>query len=114
MTFEINIKCLWKHPATSNHLEITKIKWSEVSDPIVITAHGLRQLQPGHRQIPIKPGTEELTNLLSALQDLGKFPHFKNTHSLTRHLVKELTRQSQSSVPNEQATSPKRNKSNYN
>ena len=25
MTFELNIKCLWQHPATSDHLKITKI-----------------------------------------------------------------------------------------
>ena len=60
-------------PATSNHLEITKIDWSEVSDPIVITAHSLSQLQPGKWKIPNKPGTEELTNLLSALQNLRIF-----------------------------------------
>ena len=67
MTFELNIKCLWQHPATSSHLEITKVEWSEISDPIVITAHGLRQLQPGNWKSPNKPGTQELTNLLSSL-----------------------------------------------
>ena len=96
MTSELNIKCLWLHPATSNHLEVTKIEWSEISDPIVITAHSLRQLQPGNWKIRIKPGTEELTNLILALQELTKFPHFKNTHPLTRYLVKELLRQCQS------------------
>ena len=113
MTFELNIKCLWQHPATSNHLEITKIEWSEISDPIVITAHSLRQLQPGNWKIPIKPGTEELTNPLSALQELTNFPHFKNTHPLTTHLVRKLIRQCQSSVSDEQAIIPKRNKTNY-
>ena len=54
MTFELNIKCLWQHPATSNHLEITKIEWSEVSDPIVKTAYSLRQLQPG--KFPLNQG----------------------------------------------------------
>ena len=68
LTFEPNIKSLWQHPATSNHLEITKFKWSGISDPIVITAHSLRQLQPGNWRNPIIPRTEELTNLLSALQ----------------------------------------------
>ena len=85
LTFELNIKCPWQQPATSNQLEITKIEWSEVSDPIVITAHSLRRLKPKNWKIPIKPGTEELTNLLSALQKFAKFPHFKNTHPLTRH-----------------------------
>ena len=113
MTFELNIKCLWQHPATSNHLEITKIEWREASDPIVITAHSLRQLQPGNWKLLIKPGSEEQTNLPSALQEFTKFPHFKNTHPLTRHLVKELIRQCQSSISDDQATSPKRNKSNH-
>ena len=77
MTFELNIKSFWQHPATCNHLEITRIEWREASDPIVITAHSLRQLQPGIWKIPIKPGTEEQVNLLSALQEFKKFPHFK-------------------------------------
>ena len=97
MTFELNIKCLWQHPATSNHLEITKIEWREASDPIVLTAHSLRQLQPGNWKILNKPGTKEQANLLSALQDFKKIPRYKNTHPLTRHLVKELIRQCQSS-----------------
>ena len=63
MTFELNIKCLWQRPATISQLEITKIEWSEKSDPIVITAHSLRQLQPGTWNFSIKPGTEEQTNL---------------------------------------------------
>ena len=113
MTFELNIKCLWQHPATSNHLEITKIEWREESDPIVITARSLRQLQPGNWKIPIKPGTEEQAKLLSALLEFTKIPHFKNTHLLTRHLVKELIHQCQSSTFNDQTTSPKRNKPNY-
>ena len=113
MTFELNIKCLWQQPATSNHLEITKIEWSEISDPIEITAHSLRQLQSGKWKIPIKPGTEELTNLLSALQEFRKFPHFKDTHPLTRYLVKELIGQCQFSTYDDQTTSPKRNKTNY-
>ena len=114
MKFELNIKCLWQHPATSNHLEITKKEWREASDPIVITAHSLRQLQPGSWKIPIKPGTEGQTNLLSALQEFTKFPHFKNTHPMTRHSVKELIRQCQSSTSDGQAMSPKRNKTNHN
>ena len=112
-TIELNIKCLWQHPATSNHLEVTKIEWRETSDAIVITAHSLRQLQPGNWKILIKPGTEEQTNLLSALQEFTKFPHFKNTHPLNGHLVKELIRQCQSSTFDDQVTSPKRNKTNH-
>ena len=113
MTFELNIKCLWQHPATSNHLEITKIEWREASDPIVIRTHSLMQLQPGNWKFPIKPGTEEQTNLLSALQDFTIFPHFKNTHRLTRYLVKELIRHCQFSTSDDQATILKRNKTNY-
>ena len=113
MTFELNIKCLWQHPATSSHLEITKIKWSEISDPIVITAHSLGHLQPGNWKFPIKPETEEQTNLHSALQGFTKFPQFRNTHLLTRHLVKELIRQRQPSTSDGHAASPKRIKTNY-
>ena len=81
-----------------NDLEITKIEWSQVSDPILISAHSLTQLQPRNWKIPNKPRTEELTNLLSALQKFTNFPQFKNTHPLTRHSVKKLIRQCQSSV----------------
>ena len=98
MTFELNIKCLWQHPARSIHLEITKIERSEASDPFVITAHSLRQLQLRNWKIPIKPGTEEQINLLSALQEFTKIPQFRNTDPLTRHLVKDLIRQCRSST----------------
>ena len=114
MTFELNIKCLWQHPITCSRLEITKIEWREASDPIVITAHSLRQLQPGNWKLLIKPGSEEQANLLSALQEFTKFPHFKNTHPLNRHLVRELILQCQSSTSHNQATSPKRHKTNHN
>ena len=113
MTFKLNIKCLRQHHATSNHLEITKIERSQVSNPIVETTHSLRKLQPGNRKNPFKPKTEEFTNLLSALQDFTKFPLFKNTHPLTRLLVKERNCLCQSSISNDQATGPKRNKTNY-
>ena len=113
MTFELNMKCPWQHPATSMLLEITKMEWREASDPIVITTHSLRQLQPGNWKIPIEPRSEEQTNLFSALQEFTDFPHFKNTNPLTRHLVKELIRQCQSSTSDEQATSSKRNKTHH-
>ena len=113
MTFELNIKCLWQHPPTSSHLEITKIEWCEAFDPIVITAHSLRQLQPENWKSPNKTGTEEQTNLLSALEEFIKFTQFRNTYPLTRHLVKDLIRQSQLSTSDDQAPSPKRNKTNY-
>ena len=114
LTFELNIDCLLRRPATKNHMEITRTAWSEISDSIVIAAHNLRQLQLGNWKIPIKPRTEELMNLPSAFQEFTKFPHFKNTHPLTIHLVKELIRPCQSSVSDDQATSSKRNKTNHN
>ena len=113
MTFELNIKCLWQHPATSSHLEITKIEWSKKFDPIVKTAHSLRQLQPGNWKLFIKPGTQELENLLSFLQEFTKFPPFKKPRPLTRHLVKEIIRRCQSSTSDDQVTNPKGNKPNY-
>ena len=113
MTFKLNIKCLWQHPATSNQLEIKKNEWSEKSEPIVITAHSLAQLQPWNWKNPIEPVTEKQTNLLSAVQEFTKIQHFKNTYPLTRYLVKELIRQRQSSTSDDQATSPERNKTNY-
>ena len=61
-----------------------------------MTAHCLRQLQPETWKIPSKPGTEELVNLLSALQETAKVPHVNNTHPLTRHLVEELYGKQQS------------------
>ena len=114
MTFELNIKCLWQHSATINHLEITKIEWSEPFDPILITAHSLKQLHFGNWKNFFKPRTEELKNLFSALQEFKKLPHFKNVHPLTRHSVKELISQCQSSTSDNQATSPKRNKTDSN
>ena len=94
-------------------MEITKSEWREASDPIVITTQSLRQLQPGTWKVPINPGTEEQANLLSALQDFTKFPHNNNTHPLTRHLVKELIRQCQSSTSDDQATNSKRHKTTH-
>ena len=53
MTFELNIKCLWQHPATINHLEIKEFEWSQVLDPIVFRANSLRQVLSGILKIPI-------------------------------------------------------------
>ena len=69
MTYELNLKCIWQHPVTGNHLEITKIVWGEVEKPIIITVKSLRQAQPGTWKIPIKQDTEDLINLLSSLVD---------------------------------------------
>ena len=79
MTFDFNIKCLWQHPATSNHLEITKIEWREASDPIVITAHSLRQLQPGNWKLLIKPG---LKSKLISSQPYKNLQNFRTSKTL--------------------------------
>ena len=114
VTFEHNIKCLWQHPATRNHLDITKKEWSRVLGPIVLTALSLKNLHPRTWKIPIKPGNEELTNLLSASQEFENFPDFKNTHPLTTYLVKKLIRQYQSLFPDKQTSGQKGNKTSYN
>ena len=90
MTYELNLKCIWKHPATGNHLEITKKVWGEVEKPTIITVRSLRQAQPGTWKIPIKQNTEDLINLLSSLVDFTKFSFFAQAHPLQKHLVKEL------------------------
>ena len=87
MTYELNLKCIWLHPTTGNHLEITKIVWGEVENPNIITVRSLRQAQPGTWKIPIKPDTEELINLLSSLIDFTKFPFFAQAYPLQKHLV---------------------------
>ena len=42
MTFQPNLKCIWQHPTTANHLEVTKIVWEKVEKPIIITVTSLR------------------------------------------------------------------------
>ena len=76
MTYELNLKCIWQHPTTGNHLEITKIVWGEVEKPIIITVRSLRLTLPGTWKIPIKQDTEGLINLLSSLVEFTKFPFF--------------------------------------
>ena len=110
MTFELNIKCIWQHPATKNHLEITKIEWSETDQPIIITVNSLRQLQPGIWKLPIRQGSQELTNLLATLLEYLVFSKSNNTHPLTSYLVKELIEHCQSLVAGDQATQPKQQK----
>ena len=67
----IHQKCLSQHHSTSNHLRITKIERSELSDAIVKTIDSQRQLEPGTWKIPIKQWNEKLTNFLSALQEIS-------------------------------------------
>ena len=84
MTYELNLKCIWQHPTTGNHLQITIIVWGEVKKPIIITVRSLRQAQPGTWKIPIKPDTEDWINLLSSLIDLTKFPLLCSSSSITK------------------------------
>ena len=112
MTYELNLKCIWQHPVTGNHLEITKIVWGEVEKPIIITDKSLRQAQPGTWKIPIEQYTEDLINLLSSLVDFTKFPFFAQAHPLQKHLVKELILHCQSLTHDGQSSS-KRAKTSY-
>ena len=88
--FQINIKCIWLHPAPNNNLELTKIERSKTDQPIVITLNSFSQLQPEIWKLPIKQGTQELTSLLSTLHENSVFAKINNTHPLSRYLVKEL------------------------
>ena len=90
MTYELKLKCIWQHPTTGNHLEITKIIWGEVEKPIKLTVRSLRQAQPGTWKVPIKQDKEDLINLLSSLVEFTKFPFFIQAHPLQKQLVKEL------------------------
>ena len=112
MTYELNLKCIWQHPTTGNHLDITKLVWGEVEKPIVITVRSLLQAQPGTRKIPIKPDTEDLINLLSSRIDFTKFPFFAQAHPLQKHPVKELILYCQSLTHDGQSSS-KRPKTSY-
>ena len=113
MTYELNLKCIWQHPVTGNHLEITKIVWGEVEKPIIITVKSLRQAQPGTWKIPIKQDTEDLINLLSSLVDFTKFPFFAQTHPPQKHLVKELILYCESLTNDNGQSSSKRPKTSY-
>ena len=112
MTYELNLKCIWQHPTTRNHLEITKIVWGEVEKPIIITVKSLGQSKPGTWTIPIKPDTEDLINFLSSLIDFTKFPFFAQAHPLQKHLVKELILYCRSFTHDGQSSS-KRPKTSY-
>ena len=113
MTYELNSKCIWPHPTTGNHLEITKIVWGEVEKPNIITVKNLRQAQPGTWKTPIKQDTEDLINLLSSLLDSTKFPFFAQAHPLRKHLVKELILYCQSLTHDNGQSSSKRPKTSY-
>ena len=90
MTYEFNLKCIWQHPTTGNHLVITKSVCGEVGKPIIITVRSLRQTQPRTWKKPIKQDTEDLINLLSSLVKFTKFLFFNKLHTLQKQLVEEL------------------------
>ena len=113
MTYELNLKCIWQHPTTGNHLEITKIVWGEVEKPIIITVRSLRQAQPGTWKLPIKQDSEDLINLLSSLVGFTKFPFFSKSHPLEKHLVQELILYCQSLTLSTGQSSSKRPKTSY-
>ena len=113
MTYELNLKCIWQHPTTGNHLEITKIVWGEVEKPIVITVRSLRLAQPGTWKIPIKQDTEGLINLLSSLVEFTKIPFFTKSHPLQKQLVEELILYCQSLTLCTGQSSSKRAKTSY-
>ena len=112
MTYELNLECIWQHPTTGNHLEITKSVWGEVEKPILLTVRSVRLAQPGIWKIPIKPDTEDLINVLSSLIDFTNFPFFAQAHPLQKHLVKELNLYCQSLTHDGQSSS-KRPKTSY-
>ena len=113
MTYELNIKCIWQHPVTGNHLEITKVVWGEGEKPIIITVRSIRQAQPGTWKIPINQDTEDLINLLLSLVDFTKSPFFAQAHPLQKHLVKELILFCQSLTNDNGQSSSKRSKTSY-
>ena len=113
MTYELNVKCIWQHPTTGNHLEIRKSVWGEVEKPIIITIKSLGQAQPGTWKIPIKQDTEDLINLLSSLVDFTKFPFLAQAYPLQKHLVKELIIYCQSLTHDSGQSSSKRPKISY-
>ena len=113
MTYELNLKCIWQHPTTVNHLEITKVFWREIEKFIKITVKSLRQAQPGIWKIPIKQDTEDPINLLSSLVDFTKFPFFTQTHPLQKHPVKGLILYCQSLTHDSGKSSSKRPKTSF-
>ena len=113
MTYELNLKCIWQHPTTGNHLEITKIVWIEVEKPNLITVKNLRLAQPGNWKKPIKQDTEGLINLLSSLLEFTKFPFFTKSHSLQNQLVEELILYCQLLTLSTGQSSSKRPKTSY-
>ena len=92
MTYELNLNCIWQHPTTGNHLEITKNVWGEVQKPIIIsqksTTSSARNLkntyQTRHRRLdqpPVVSGRFHQVSLLCSSSPITK-PSGERTHSL--------------------------------
>ena len=113
MTNELSLKCIWQHPATGNHLEITKTVWGEAEKPIITTVRSLPLAQPGNWEIPINQDTEGLINLLSSLVEFTKFPFFTKSHPLQKQLVEELILYCQSLTLSHGQSSSKSPKTSY-
>ena len=113
MIYELNLKCIWQHPTTGNHLDITKIVWGEVEKPIIIKIRSLRLAQPGLWKISIKQDTEGLINLLSSLVEFTKFFFFTKSHPLQKQLVEELILYCHSLTLSTGQSSSKRPKNSY-
>ena len=112
-TYELVLKCIWQHPTTGIHLEITRIVWGEVEKPIILTFRSLRRAQPRTWKIPNKQNTEDLINFLSSLVDFTKIPFFAKSHPMQKQLVKELILFCQSLTLSTKQSSSKRPKTSY-
>ena len=113
MTYELNLKCIWQHPTTRNHLEITRIVWGEVEKGIIIAVRSSRLAQPGNWKIPIKQDTEGFINLLSSLVEFTKFPFSTKSHPLQKQLVEKLILYCQSITLSTGQSSSKKPKTSY-
>ena len=90
MTYEINLKCIWRHPTTGNDLEKAKIVWGEIEKLNIITVRSLPLAEPGTWKIPFKQDSEQLINLLSSLVEFTKFPFLTKFQPLQKQLVEKL------------------------
>ena len=113
MTYELNLKCIWQHPTTGNHLEITKIVWGEVEKPKILTVKSLQQAQPGTWKISTKQDREGLINLLLSLVEFTNIPFFTESHPLQKHFVEEIILYCQSLTLGTGQSSWKRTKTNF-
>ena len=76
MNYELNLKCIWQHPTTGNHLETTKIVWGELSKSDIINSQ--------------KSTTSSARNLENTYQRRHRRPHQPPVVSGTFHQVSFL------------------------